>query len=87
LGEHFDMILVDSPPVNLITDTQLLAASCDAVLLVARAFSTTRKAFENTVRDLAPFRVIGTILNGGVEAKRYSYNSYNYGHRENQQQP
>jgi len=73
LGEHFDLILVDSPPVNLITDTQLLASSCDAVLLVARAFSTTCKAFERTVQDLAPFRVIGTVLNGGINARRYGY--------------
>ena len=73
LGEHFDLILVDSPPVNLITDTQLLASSCDAVLLVARAFSTTCKAFEKTVHDLASFRVIGTVLNGGVNVRRYGY--------------
>jgi len=73
LGEHFDLILVDSPPVNLITDTQLLASSCDAVLLVARAFSTTCKAFERTVQDLASFRVIGTVLNGGINARRYGY--------------
>jgi non-specific protein-tyrosine kinase len=78
LGEHFDLIVVDSPPVNLITDTQLLAASCDAVLLVARAFSTTRKAFEKTVQDLAPFRVIGTILNGGTRPPRYGGYGYRY---------
>ena len=77
LGEYFDMIVVDSPPVNLITDTQLLAASCEAVLLVARAFSTTRKTLEKTVQELAPFRVIGTILNGGVKARRYGYR-YDY---------
>jgi protein-tyrosine kinase len=78
LGEHFDMIVVDSPPVNLITDAQLLAASCDAVLLVARAFSTTRKTLEKTVQDLAPFRLIGTILNGGTRNRRYGYH---YGYR------
>lgn len=79
LGEHFDLIVVDSPPMNLITDTQLLAVGCDAVLLVARAFSTTCKAFEKTVQDLAPFRVIGTILNGGVK-KRRGYGGY-YGYK------
>jgi capsular exopolysaccharide synthesis family protein len=78
LGEHFDMIVVDSPPVNLITDTQLLAASCEAILLVARAFSTTRKTLEKTVQDLASFRVIGTILNGGIKNRRYGYH---YGYR------
>ena len=76
LGEHFDLIIVDSPPVNLITDTQLLAAGCDAVLLVARAFATKRKALEKTVQDLASFRVIGTILNGGI--KRGGYGGYGY---------
>ena len=80
MGEHFDLIVVDSPPVNLITDTQLLAASCDAVLLVARAFSTTRKAFEKTVQDLSPFRVVGTILNGGVKPRR-RYRGYGYGYK------
>jgi len=79
LGEHFDLIVVDSPPVNLITDTQLLAAGCDAVLLVARAFSTTCKAFEKTVQDLAPFRVVGTIINGGVKSNR-RYRGYGYGY-------
>lgn len=78
LSQHFDMVVVDSPPVNLITDTQLLAASCDAVLLVARAFSTTSKAFEKTVQDLAPFRVIGTILNGGIKMRNRG--GYGYGH-------
>jgi capsular exopolysaccharide synthesis family protein len=71
MTKHFDLVLVDSPPVNLITDTQLLAANCDAVLLVARAFSTTRKSFERAVQDLAPFRVIGTVLNAGNRAHLY----------------
>lgn len=71
MASQFDLIVVDSPPVNIITDTQLLAASCDAVLLVARAFSTTRKSLEKAAQDLHPFRVIGTILNGGTRAQSY----------------
>jgi capsular exopolysaccharide synthesis family protein len=78
LSGHFDIIVVDSPPVNLITDTQLLAASCDAVLLVARAFSTTSRAFEKTLQDLAPFRVIGAVLNGGIKMRNRG--GYGYGH-------
>jgi protein-tyrosine kinase len=80
LSQHFDMIVVDSSPVNLITDTQLLAASCDAILLVARAFATTHKSLEKAVHDLAPFRIVGTILNGGLEHQR---DSYYYGYRGN----
>jgi Mrp family chromosome partitioning ATPase len=76
MTEQFDLVLVDSPPANLVTDVQLLAANCDAVLLVARAFSTTRKAFEEAVHNLQPFRVIGTVLNGGTAKRSYRYNEY-----------
>jgi capsular exopolysaccharide synthesis family protein len=78
LGDHFrqiaaefSMVLIDSPPVNLIADAQLLARHCEAVLVIARAFSTTRKALEKAVQDLAPFRVIGTVLNAGTRGQPY----------------
>ena len=77
MGEQFHLVLVDSPPVNLITDTQLLAANCDAVLLIARAFSTNRKSLEKAVQDLQAYRVIGTVLNGGLRAQTYRrYHGY-----------
>jgi capsular exopolysaccharide synthesis family protein len=75
ISEQFDLVLVDSAPVNPITDTQLLAGSCDAILLVARAFSTTRKAMEQTVQELSQRRIIGTVLNSGPRSlgdRRYN---------------
>ena len=71
LSEQFDLVLVDSAPVNLITDTQLLAGSCDAVLMVARAFSTTRKSLELAIQDMSQFRIIGSVLNGGPRTQVY----------------
>ena len=76
MSQHFDLVLVDSPPVNLIADAQMLAGSCDGVLLVARAFTTTNKAFEKAMHDLLPFRIIGTILNGGMRGERYQKYKY-----------
>jgi len=73
MTEHFSLVLVDSPPVNLVADAQLLAAGCDAVLLVARAFATTRKALQKAVQELSPFRVIGTVLNQGMRADLYRH--------------
>lgn len=76
IAEEFSLVLVDSPPVNLIADAQLLAHSCDAVLLIARAFATTRIGLNRAVQDLAPFRVIGTVLNAGTLGKprrKYGY--------------
>jgi capsular exopolysaccharide synthesis family protein len=69
MHDYFSLVLIDSPPVNLVTDAQLLAASCDAVLVVVRAFMTTRKSLEQTAQDLQNFRVLGTILNCGTRAQ------------------
>jgi capsular exopolysaccharide synthesis family protein len=76
LAEQFDLVLVDTPPVNLITDAQIMAASCDAVLLVARAFSTTNKALEEAVDKLQPFRLIGAVLNAGTPRTSHKYHGY-----------
>jgi Mrp family chromosome partitioning ATPase len=76
LSQTFDLILIDSPPVNLLADVQLLAANSDAVLLVARAFSTTRKALEKAAQELAPFRLIGAVLNAGVAPRSGGYYGY-----------
>jgi len=75
MTEHFDLVLVDSPPVTLITDAQLLAGSCDAVLLIARAFKTKRKSLEQASQDLSAFRVIGTVLNASAQLDR-AYGGY-----------
>jgi Mrp family chromosome partitioning ATPase len=77
LTERFSLVLVDSPPVNVVADAHLLAAGCDAVLLIARAFATTRKALEKAADDLRPFRILGTVLNGGTHAQLYrGYGNY-----------
>ena len=76
MAERFDLVLVDSPPANAITDVQLLAANCDAVLLVARAFSTSRKALEQAAQNLKRFRVIGTVLNAGSNQRPAGYDGY-----------
>ena len=78
MAEHYDLILVDSAPLNFVADSQLLAAQCDAVLLVARAFRTNRKSLEKAVEDLKSFSIIGTILNGADRTEGYGqYYGYN----------
>lgn len=70
LAEHFDLVIVDSPPVNLLADVQLLASACQAVLLVARSFVTNRNALEKAVQELEPFNLIGTVLNAAAKQQR-----------------
>lgn len=76
LTKHFDLILVDTPPVNVISDVQTIATSCDAVLLVARAFATTTKSLEQAVEKLQSYRMIGSVLNAGTPLQSRKYQGY-----------
>lgn len=77
MGQLYDIVIIDSPPVNLIADAQIIASECDASLVVTRAFITKRKALERAMQDLGSTRVIGTVLNSGTRAQVYSrYGGY-----------
>jgi protein-tyrosine kinase len=77
LSEHFDLVLIDSPPATMFADTKLLASVCDGILLVARAFSTTGTVLKQVCQDLQQFRIVGAVLNG-IETG--SYQRYRYYH-------
>jgi capsular exopolysaccharide synthesis family protein len=78
ITQRFDLVLIDSCPVNLIADTQLLAGYTDAILLVTRAFATARAELEKAARDLRPFRIIGAVLNGGTRTQLYGRKNVYY---------
>lgn len=77
MAELYDLVIVDTPPVNLVADTQMIASKCDAALLIARAFSTTRKSLEKAIQELNGVRIVGTVLNSGTRAQ--VYRGYGYG--------
>ena len=76
LAQYFDLIIIDSPPVNLITDAQLLAQASDGIMLVTRAYSTKRSALEKAIHDLQGHRILGAILNAGGIQRDYGNNYY-----------
>jgi len=63
VAPHFDWIVVDSPPVLLVSDAVNLARSCDAVLLVARSGVTTFPVAQRAQQELKASNVIGFVLN------------------------
>ncbi len=68
--DSYDHVVIDTPPVAMVTDAVVVAAQADAVLLVAMASETTRQALRRT-RDVllrANARIAGVVVNG-VEAR------------------
>ena len=50
--EEYDLVIVDTPPVNIITDAAVLAANVDGVVLVARVGVTGAPALSYAVEQL-----------------------------------
>jgi capsular exopolysaccharide synthesis family protein len=63
VSPHFDWIVVDSSPVNLVSDAVNLARACDGVLLVARSGRTKYATAQRAVAELKAARVLGFVLN------------------------
>jgi Mrp family chromosome partitioning ATPase len=81
LKKTADFLLIDTPPLLLVSDALLLMPNVDAVILTARIRSSTRGELEEVHQLLsrAGVRAIG-IVAGGVKATRGYYHRRGYGY-------
>ena len=72
---EYDYVVIDTPPVAMVTDAVVLAAQADAVVLVAMATETTRQALLRTRDRLqrANARIAGVVVNGVDSRYENSY--------------
>lgn len=72
---HFDIIIIDSPPVLAVSDALWLAPSADGIVIVTRYRWTKRDALARAIAELEPARtrILGVVLNG---ARRGSSSVY-----------
>jgi protein-tyrosine kinase len=84
LSPHFDWIVIDSSPVNLVSDGVNLARACDGVLLIARAGVTKFEIAQRALTELKSANVLGFVLNAvekpPVTGGYYGYDSYDSYH-------
>lgn len=66
MREHFDFIIIDSPPVQLVTDSLVLSHLVDGTLLVVKAGGTTYDMVQSGLKKLRDVqcRILGVVLNG-----------------------
>ena len=79
LSQRFDHILIDSPPLNSVTDPVILSTMVDGSILVVQAGKSRRELVRRARRDLARggARVFGVVLNN-VNVKHEGYDDYDY---------
>jgi capsular exopolysaccharide synthesis family protein len=79
LSSRYDRVLIDSPPVMPVADSQILGAICDITILVLRAEKSTRKMSKLACENLTGVgsHLLGTVIND-VPQPRSRYGYYHY---------
>ncbi len=80
MKQHFDLVVVDSPPMGAVTDALLISERTDEVLYVCRFNRAYRKHIRLYIKQLKEGKneLLGIVLNG-LSARRIEYYSnYRY---------
>ena len=89
LRKNYDSVIIDGPPVLLVSDATVLAGVVDATILVFNASATSRGAAQRTIRELKNVnaRIVGCVLfaaramKGGYFQEQFkSYRKYQKAH-------
>lgn len=80
--KQFDFVLLDSPPIQSVTDSLTLSKLVDGTLLITRSGETTYDMFESGLKKMREVRanILGIVLNGLSKSKGDSgyYGYYDY---------
>jgi ATPases involved in chromosome partitioning len=81
LKERFDYVILDTAPIGLVTDTQIISRVANVSVYVCRADYTTKAEYGliNYLDENKKLPNLCTIINGiDMDNKKYGY-SYGYG--------
>ncbi|EOB2682542.1 polysaccharide biosynthesis tyrosine autokinase [Klebsiella pneumoniae] len=87
-NEHYDMVILDTPPILAVTDAAVIGNYAGTTLLVARFELNTTKEMTIAFKrfDQSGINVKGCILNGIVKKASnyygYGYHHYGYSYKE-----
>ena len=89
LGRRFDLIILDSPPLQVVTDAVVLSKHTDGAILVVHAGKTLRDDIRRAERQIAAVggKIFGVIVNAIEPDHRTGYYYSYYGYTEKSEQP
>lgn len=85
LKPKYDVVFIDSPPINVVTDAGILGNLLDGVVLVLKSGSTNKKEIVRAKELLNKSRgkILGLIINYATARDGYSNYNYYYHYIEN----
>lgn len=83
LKEIYDYIIIDTPPLGLVTDAFLLMRHSDVNLYVVRQQVTNKNIFASIIKDIEDRNIKANIILNGIKQEGgygYRYGNYKYGY-------
>ena len=82
LRQTYDTVILDAPPLLAVTDSSILTALCDEVIVVIHAGGVKVKAAQRVVELLESSQapVVGFVMNDKEGKSAAYYSSYGYGY-------
>ena len=80
LSKQFDLVIYDVPPVNSVTDAQIMAGKVDGAILVVRSGYVRKEEVKAATEALknVDANVLGYVLNDVDRKEKGGYYSYSY---------
>lgn len=82
IKQHYDVVIIDSPPARIISDASVLAAIADVAILIVRSMKTPKRQAKITIEQLTnvDVNIIGCVVNGMDFALEQYANGYSGGY-------
>ena len=83
LAENYDYVILDTPPVGVVSDAVILSKYASGVILVVRTGKTTLENVKEAVDTLklANANILGFVMTDAGEKKQY-YDKYGYSYKQ-----
>lgn len=76
--ERYDYVVIDTPPIVLLPDSQLISAWVDGIIIVVTSGITSRTYLAETLDLLGPEKVLGLVFNDKSPGFMKGYYEYAY---------
>jgi capsular exopolysaccharide synthesis family protein len=88
-ARNYDYVIIDTPPINVVSDAMVMKDSISGIMLVIRYAMTTYEDLANCMKqiELAKVNMLGFVLNdvhhnhgANYYNYKYKYKKYGYGY-------
>jgi polysaccharide chain length determinant protein (PEP-CTERM system associated) len=69
--EHYEFIIIDTPPILALSDMHIFEELVDGIVMVVRAERTSQRAVSQALEMVATDKIMGFVLNGTQKALPY----------------